>query len=161
MEEHEWVRSFMPEVPVTPPIPVNEPSLEPISDISLNHTGPKKRCKNFHHIVFGLVIKASDCIISLDILIVFSSAPRKTQAMSGSSTASATSGRRPSARSILRACKSDLYQMGGKTKSREALVERMKMALGEPSGSNWKFRINLSKSREQLWESKVSNCFII
>jgi hypothetical protein len=75
--------------------------------------------------------------------------------MPGLSTASAT-GRRPSARSILRACKSDLYQMGGKTKSREALVERMKMGLSEPSGSNWKFRINLSKSREQLWESKVS-----
>jgi hypothetical protein len=79
--------------------------------------------------------------------------------MAGSSTASAA-GRRSSARSILRACKSayDLNKMGGITKSREALIEKMKMASGDSSvGGNWKLRKNLSKSREQLWESKVIN----
>lgn len=90
---------------------------------------------------------------------MYNTAPRKTAALPGLSTASA-SGRRPSARSILRACKSayDLNKMGGKTKSREKLVEKMKMASGENSvGGNWKLRKNLSKSREQLWESKVKS----
>jgi hypothetical protein len=42
MEEHEWVKSFMPDIPVTP-LPVVDSAIEP-NDISLNHTGPKKRC---------------------------------------------------------------------------------------------------------------------
>jgi len=45
--------------------------------------------------------------------------------------------------------------MGGKTKSREALMEKLKMSIESSSGARRTMK-NLSKSREQLWESKVS-----
>ncbi|ODN02810.1 Death-associated protein kinase related [Orchesella cincta] len=138
IELHDWVRSYVspstiPDPPPLPPPPVvKEPvtatiSAPPGSPI-IGVCGPKKR------------------------------SPRKASAMSGSSTASVSpAGRRQSARSILRACKSayDLNKMGGKTKSREVLIEKMRIATGEPSGGPWKLRKNLSKSREQLWESKI------
>ncbi|CAL8112852.1 unnamed protein product [Orchesella dallaii] len=137
IELHEWVQTYVSPstIPVPPPMPpppvVKEPVTATISappGSPIIGCGPKKR------------------------------SPRKASAMSGSSTASVSpAGRRQSARSILRACKSayDLNKMGGKTKSREVLIEKMRIATGEPSGGPWKLRKNLSKSREQLWESKI------
>lgn len=46
MEEHDWLTSFIPEV--LPPTPPCEPELEPeVAQhfSSINHSGPKKRCK--------------------------------------------------------------------------------------------------------------------